>query len=300
MVRKGSLDEGEGKVTYRAARPEDVPEMADLFLTAVADMYSRNGIAAPVPPRPAVINAYEHILSTGVFNAAESGGRITAISGAVIRDRIWYLSSFWALPELQKRKIGMPLLRLTWEAGVKAGAEVFCTWSSVDHTAMASYMKLGMLPGYQVLLFEGVPRLFSPPRGYENEPLEKSIAMELDHIVRGTRREVDHDLWSGSPVFQGRQVRRKGECAGYYYISRGTIGPAAWNEPEAAGPILALAFLEAAEKSPTVRLAIPGINHAALRFAFDAGLRLTGFAHFLTTGAFGRMDQYLPSGPSLY
>lgn len=300
MVRKGSSDEGEGNIACRAACPEDLPEMSDVFLKAAADLYSRNNISAPVPPRQSVINAYEHILSTGVFHAAESGGRIVAISGAVIRGRIWYLSAFWALPEMQRRKIGMPVLRLTWGAGVKAGAEVFCTWSSVDHTAMAAYMKLGMVPGYQVLLFEGAPRPLSQPSGYESEPLDKSFAMELDHIVRGTRREVDHDLWSGSPVFQGRQVRRNGECAGYYYISRGTIGPAAWNAPEAAGPLLALAFLEASETSPTVRLAIPGINHSALRFAFEAGLRLTGFAHFLTTGALGRMEQYIPSGPSLY
>ncbi|WKZ32665.1 MAG: GNAT family N-acetyltransferase [Thermodesulfobacteriota bacterium] len=300
MVLKGPFDDKEVKVEYRSARPEDVPEMSDLFLRAVADLYSRNNIAAATPPRTAVLKAYDHILSIGVFHAAVARGRIVAVSGAVIRGRVWYLSSFWALPELQRRKIGMPLLRLTWEEGVKAGAEVFCTWSSVDHTAMASYMKLGMLPGYQVLLFEGKPGPLSRPSGYEAGPLEKSLAMELDQYVRGARREADHELWSGSPDFRGRQVRRNGSFVGYYYIGNGSIGPAAWNEPQAARPLLELAFIEASETSPAVRLAVPGINHSALRFAFEAGLRLTGFAHFLTTGAFGQMEQYLPSGPSLY
>ena len=40
------------QIQYRSARPEDVPEMADLFLEAVSDMYARNNITAAVPPRP--------------------------------------------------------------------------------------------------------------------------------------------------------------------------------------------------------------------------------------------------------
>jgi len=42
------------------------------------------------------------------------------------------------------------------------------------------------------------------------------------------------------------------------------------------------------------------MNHEALRFAFASGLRLTGHSHLLTTGPFGRMDCYLPSGAYLF
>jgi len=286
-------------ILYRPARPEDVPQMADLFIEAVADMYARNNVKAAPPPRPAVIRAYEHVRSSGVFHLAESGGRITAIAGAAIRDQIWFLSAFWARPELQRGGLGMPLLKEVWSAGQKAGATVFCTWSSVDLTAMASYMKLGMMPGYQILLFEGAPKSIPAPEGCESAPLEKTAAMELDHAVRGTRREVDHDLWSG-PGFQGRQVLRKGKCVGYYYISNGTIGPAAWSESREADAVMAFACREAASASSVVRFAVPGINHAALRFALDSGLRLASFSHFLTTAPFGSMERYLPSGPSLY
>jgi hypothetical protein len=63
---------------------------------------------------------------------------------------------------------------------------------------------------------------------------------------------------------------------------------------------LTLACRDAAAMAPSIRLAIPGINHAALRFAFESGLRLTSFAHLLATAPFGRLEQYLPSGPSLF
>ena len=38
-------------VEYRAVREAEIPETAEIFLTAVADMYTRNGINAPLPER---------------------------------------------------------------------------------------------------------------------------------------------------------------------------------------------------------------------------------------------------------
>lgn len=301
MSRDNSKNILMDEVHYRPARAEDVPEMADLFLKSVADMYARNNLEAAMPPHPAVIHAYEHILSTGDFHLAESHGRIIAIAGSVMRDSIWYLSAFWARPELQRQKIGMPLLKHIWSAGERAGAKIFCTWSSIDLTAMACYMKQGMKPAYEILLFGGTPKSIpQAPSGYESAPLGKFDAMELDYIVRGTRREIDHDLWGGSSGIQGRRVLRRGKCVGYYYINRGSIGPAAWSEQGAADAVMSFACKEATDSSAEVRFAVPGINHSVLEFALGSGLRLTGFAHFLTTKPFGCMEQYLPSGPSLY
>jgi hypothetical protein len=86
---------------------------------------------------------------------------------------------------------------------------------------------------------------------------------------------------------------------GYYYLNRGGIGPAAWKEPELGEAVITLACREPADMASTIRFAVPGINHLALRFVFESGLRLTSFAHFLTTSTFGRIGQYLPSAPLL-
>jgi GNAT superfamily N-acetyltransferase len=288
------------EIQYRPAQPEDVPEMADLFLEAVSNMYARNNISAAVPPRPAVLLGYEHVRATGIFHVAELEDRIVAIAGAIVRDHLWYLSSFWARPKMQRQGIGMPLLRGVWNAGREAGATVFFTWSSVDSAAMAAYMKLGMVPGYPVLLFEGTPRqLPAVASAYEVTALEKAQAMALDQEIRGTGRSVDHDFFD-SWGLQGHQVIRAGEVVGYYYLGKGGVGPAAWKKSQHGEPVLSLACREAAKTAPQIRLSIPGINHSALRFAFDADLRLASFAHFLTSAPFGQMAQYLPSGPGLY
>jgi GNAT superfamily N-acetyltransferase len=289
------------EIQYRPARSEDVPEMADLFLEAVENMYARNNVTAALPPRSAVLLSYEHVRTTGIFHVAELERRIMAIAGAIVRDQLWYLSAFWTRPDLQRKGIGMPLLRAVWNAGQKAGATIFFTWSSVDSAAMASYMKLGMFPGYQILLFEGtLQKLPSVAPTYEVATLEKPQVMALDQEIRGTGRRADHDFWWDGLGLQGRQVIRAREVVGYYYLGKGGIGPVAWKKPQDGEPVLTLACREAATATPQIRLSIPGVNHSALRFAFDSGLRLTSFAHFLTTAPFGQMTQYLPSGPSLY
>lgn len=288
-------------VQYRKALPDDIPEMTDLFLMTLSNMYARNSVSAPLPPRPAVLKGFEHVRSTGTFYVAELEGRIVGIGGSVVRDNIWYLSSFWVRPDLQNKKIGQPLLTQLWDDGRKMGARTFFTWSSIDSSAMALYMKMGMLPGYQILIFAGIPnRLPSIPDSYEVVDLQNYAAMDIDQEVFGSRREADHNFWLGPGGPRGRQVLRNGISVGYFYINHGNIGPAAWNDPLDANAVMTIASHEAAAMTSLIGFAVPGINHTALRFAFDSGLRFSNFFHFLTTAPFGNMERYLPSGPSLY
>jgi len=285
---------------YRRATAEDVPAMADVFFAAAPEMFARYNIAVAPPPRPVVLMGYEHIRSTGFFDVAELDGKIVAIAGGIVRDKLWFLSGFWVRPGLQRQKIGMPLLRRVFEYGKEAGVEAHFVWSSPDVTAMASYLKLGMLPGFQILIFEGTPERIEPAAGYSVEPLEKRFAMGLDQIVRGTPREVDHDYWSGPMGFTGRQVVRGGRAVGYFYHGRGGVGPGAWERAEDGEAVVGIALSEAAAGGTPVRLIVPGINHTAIRFALGAGLQFSNAAHFLTTRPFGRMEQYLASGPGMF
>jgi hypothetical protein len=287
---------------YRPARETEIGETVDIFLTAVADMYQRHGINSPVPERAVIETYYRHTFETGIFYVAEVDGQITAVCHAVVRDRLWFLSGFWMLPQFQRRQLGGPLLRLVRAEGESAGASIFFTWSSVDTTAMASYMKLGMLPGYQILTFGGTPaREFREQRdGHEVQPLEISNAMEVDKQVRATGREADHRFWLKQPGYEGRQVMSGGRVIGYYYFNHGTIGPAAWAHAKDAQGLIEAACREALEGASQLRLMIPGINHTAIRFALDGGLRLTTYSHLLQSAPFGLMEQYLPSGPSLF
>ena len=289
------------EVSYRLARKEDSPAIVDVYYESIGDLLSRNNLSMPLPPRPALLGFLEYYLPTSIFHVAELEGQIVAIACAVVRDHIWYLNLFWARPDQQRKGIGMPLLKRVWNAGKEAGASIFFTHSSMDTTAMAAYMKLGMLPGHQILYFGGKPeRLPSHPSGYEVAMLDKHVAMEIDREVRGTGRELEHEFWLGAGGIQGRQVLNNGNVIGYFYHGRGNIGPAGWKRSQDAKIMMTLACREAAEIAPEIRFMVPGINHAALKFAYDSGMRLTNCFHFLTTTPFGRMAQYIPSGPALY
>lgn len=289
---------------YRAAAEAEIPATVELFLTALRDLYERHGFTdIQLPERAFVEQMYRYIRRTGIFHVAEIEGQVVAICHAVVRDQIWFLSGFWTMPGRQQQKIGMPLLKRVWAEGVRAGAHTFFTWSSIDVAALASYMKMGMLPGYQIFTFAGTPTVSSEPRQriVEVEALAPADAALLDARARAARREMDHRFWLTEAGYTGRQWRR-GESGviGYYYFNNGVIGPAVWRDEEDAAALLGAACREAAEHSGQVRLMIPGINHAAIRFALQAGLRLTGYSHLLTTASFGRMEQYLPSGPLLF
>lgn len=288
-------------VQYRPVREAEMPETVELFLTTVADLNKRWNLDWPLPPREYVAKVYDYVRRTGIFQVAEVEGRIGAICHAVVRDHLWFLSGFWTLPGWQGQKIGRPLLKRVMAQGKRAGASLFFTWSSIDLQAMATYMKMGMLPGYQALTFTGQPRQLSGKlAGYKREPLEIATALAIDRQIRATGRERDHRFWMSELKSEGRQLRRAGRIIGYYYFNGGTIGPAAWLEDQAAEAVLRMAVRDAAAESDLIRLIVPGLNHNAIRFALRANLKLTGYGHILTTAPFGQMDKYLTSGPSLF
>jgi GNAT superfamily N-acetyltransferase len=285
---------------HRAATDADIGEAASLFLTSVLDLARRYGLPEPAFTAASIEPVYRHIHRTGIFDVAEVDGRIVAIAHAIVRDQQWFLSGFWALPGLQRKGIGGPLLRRIRAEGERRGATLAFTWSSVDPTAMASYMRLGMLPGYPILTFTGAPSALIPYSGTcEAAPLTLDTAAGIDAEVRGTRREVDHAFWlAGEGAC--RAVLRGGRTVGYYHAGRGVIGPAAWLDPADGPDVLALALHEASRQAPGVRLAIPGKNHLAVTTALAAGLRLIQFTHLLCSAEPGKMDRYVPSGPSLF
>ncbi len=288
-------------ITYREARPEDLPECVRIFIDSWTDLNKRHNLATLPKPKPARMLAfYQHALTTGIFRVAEAQGRIRSFACAIVRDRLWFLSAFWTRPSLRERHIGMPLLRAVWEAGRRAGATTFFVWSSVDLPALAAYMKIGMMPATQIMRFEGTPALTdSKMAGYKLKPLDKGFAMRLDRILLGTSRPADHDYFARMG-FQGRQVQRGDLNVGYFYFDEGAIGPVGWNAPRHAEPMISLACREAAGSSSMISLRVPAMNQAALNFALNAGLRLMGYTHLLRSAPFGLLEQYLPSGPSVF
>lgn len=270
-----------------------------LFVDALTALAQRHSLAAP--PAELVDEeeaGYAFVARTGIFRVAAIGERIVALACAIVRERQWFLSGFWADPSLRQQGIGGPLLREVWDEGLRRGCRVQLVWASVDPTAIASYMKLGMLPGSQLFAFAGTPRLAEVAA--EMGPLSAQRAAEIDRPVRGVAREVDHAWWLSEPRNTARLVTRGGRSLGYFYAAKGRVGPVAWLAPADGATVLGAAIREAAAQAPEVKVVIPGMNHAALRVALASGLRLERASHLLWTEPVGAMDRYVPSGPLLF
>ena len=283
----------------RAARADDVEPALDLFLGTLRDMLARNGIDPGELPRDEWRYSYPHVLRTGIFRVAEDDDGLVAICHAIVRGPLWFLSGFWARPDRQKTGVGGRLLREVWEEGRAREAATFFTWSSIDLTAMASYLRRGMFPGYQILSFAGEP-IRATPAASDVAPLTLDVAARLDRGVIGIARDIDHVFWSSEPGRVGRAVMRDGRAIGYYYVRSGAIGPAAWVSSAEAPVVLGAALTDALAQAPTVRLRALGANHDTIRFALANGMRLAGYSHLLTTAPFGNLERYAPSGPTLF
>jgi GNAT superfamily N-acetyltransferase len=286
-------------VRDRDAREEDVEPALDLFVGTLRDMLARNGVDPGDLARDEWRYGYPHVFRTGIFRVAEEDGELVAICHAIVRGPLWFLSGFWTRPDRQRSGIGGRLLRTVWAEGARRGATTFFTWSSIDLTAMASYLRRGMLPGFQILSFAGEPARETPD-ATEIVPLTVDLASALDRDVIGVARDVDHAFWLTEPDRIGRAVFSDGDAVGYYYVRSGAIGPAAWTAGADANVVLGRALADAQAQSTTVRLRALGSNHEAIRFALARGLRLAGYSHLLTTAPFGHLDRYAPSGPTLF
>lgn len=290
-------------IQYRAGTEADITPAVEVFTESLGDLASRFHITMPPVDRAAWEPAYHHVLNTGIFRVAELDECIAAHCMAIVRDDLCFLSAFWTRPTLQQQKIGQPLLKQVMEEGRAQGARVFCVWSTIDPGSVACYMKQGMFPGHQLLVFSGTPSgIPEMPMAYKLESLQSEVAHRLDRDVRGTAREVDHAylrmqkddndfawqvLWNDTPV-------------GYFYIGANNVGPAAWSADEHAQAVLTAALRQCSARNETVRLVIPGTNHAGIRFALQCGLRLMLTPHFLTTEPFGHLDRYIATGPTLF
>ena len=140
-----------------------------------------------------------------------------------MREELWFLSAFWVRPGLQGKSIGGPLLDRAMAEGRRRGVSIFFTWSSLDRTAMAIYMRRGLLPGTPIMTFVGPSNSLSIdlPVGVEVAPLVAQHAIEIDAEVRAVRREIDHAHLATTS--SGREVRRSGQVIGYFYAKGGVV-----------------------------------------------------------------------------
>src|SRR4030095_12745500 len=90
----------------------------------------------------------------GYFCAVEDG-QICGMVSALVRGRVWYLSMFFVLPGHEGRGLGRALLERALAYGEARGAEIRCTWATLDPRAQARYVMAGMAPRWPIYRLDG-------------------------------------------------------------------------------------------------------------------------------------------------
>jgi GNAT superfamily N-acetyltransferase len=292
----------------RKVRPDELEEVWRVHVASSNDLMVRRGRPAGRPAHaPVASDARAGLASDpdGYFCAVEEG-QIRGMVSALVRGRVWYLSMFFVLPGEQGRGLGRALLARALAYGEARGAEIRCTWATLDPRAQARYVVAGMAPRWPIYPLDGdasaVARLEAraglDPREREL-PCDPGAAETLTAEVFGHGRADDLAHWRGDGG-AATAIERGGGLAAFAYRRGGRIGPAAGRDEVALLQAVAAAAAAGAGRGGSVTMRVPGACASLLEALVSCGFRIGDPTLFMASRLFGRPGLYLPSGPILY
>lgn len=311
---------------YRPATPDDLPECAAIWRTALNDYLGRLN-QAPIPDDlAAVLRLYRHLKATDPegFVVAEGpdgisgASRIVAFTSTVRRGDLWFLSMLFVRPDAQGSGIGRTLLRRVMPP---AGGPTLATCTdSAQPISNAMYASLGMVPRLPLFRLVGradrpaelpaLPDGIRPIRfdelddadagnGLGRAALADEIA-ELDRNAAGFEHPQDHQMIRA----EGRRgflfLGSDGSALGYGYASEaGRVGPIAVRDRDLIGPVIAHLVTQV-EPRGAFGIWLPGAAEGAMAPLLRAGFRLDGFPVLLCWDRpLVDFARYVPISPGL-
>ena len=297
----------------RPAGPGDFAACARLCLASLRDLSRREGQPPPNFPLRNLVRFFRHALATDPhgFHVAIVRGRIVCYAITILRGKTHFLAQFFALPGMQSRGVGRPVLARAFDAPRPPRGTVRCVVASLDLRAQALYTKFGMSPRTILYTVEGKPtkptvgglelRQVGPTGRFTTRASD--LAAGFDRRLRAARRDADQRFFvmaaKGSRFFT---ARLDGRTVGYVVIrGNGAIGPGGVRDPSLSAGLMSAAITKARELGmKTVSAWVPGLNVGALEAAFDAGLKIGFLTAWMAAGDIVRLDSYLPSGGVLF
>lgn len=331
-------------VTVRPARPDDLAACAVIFRTAI-NAYTRplGQIDVPEDPGP-VARLWMHARSTdperfvvatlpdaeldgpddhrdgtGSPRSAD-GERIVAFGSAVLRERLWFLSMLFVLPEAQGSGVGREILARilpTNRATLRATAT-----DSAQPISNALYALHDIVPRMPLLNLTGLPlrpEAFGQlPSGVSALPFDEidggpaavtdgvavgALRGELDALDRdvlGFAHPADHAWLRGEGRHGWLYRGPDGHAVGYGYAGEaGRVGPIAARDEALIAPILGHVTSAVVPRGAFTTW-IGGPADRALVATLEAGFRLEAFPVLLCWDRpFGDFTRYLPISPGL-
>ncbi len=288
------------RLTYRPARPDDLPACTEIWSAGIGDYVRRlNRPWFTGDPEP-LMRLLAHFLRTDperFWVAADptDEGRVVGYGSATLRGDAWFLGMLFVLPEQQSHGVGRALLeRVMPGQGEPQGERpaMGTATDSVQPIATALYSQYGIVPRLPAFNLAGRPERPDalpplPPGIHVTESREStgdddaSGIAAIDVRVLGHLHPADHAflIAEGRRLFVARSER--GETVGYGYVApSGRFGPVAALDPGLLAPITA--HLITAVRAPGAYASwIPGAAAEVFVTLLRAGFRLESFPALL-------------------
>lgn len=312
-----------GGLTYRPVRPDELATCADIWRVSINDYMGRLNQADVAVDTAPLVRLYQHLHATDPerFVVAcrptrdgPADERVVGFAAAVVRERLWYLSMCFILPEEQGRGVGRALVDRVGPAPAHDVAARATGTDSAQPISNALYASLGMVPRVPLLDLVGTPdrpdAFGALPSGITVAPFERLAADDhrrlvdvvdaLDRETLGIAHPADHRFLRNEGrrgwLFSGPD----GAPLAYGYASEaGRVGPVASRDADLVAPVLGFLMTEVVPRG-AFALWLPGDAAAAVAGALRAGLRLEPFPVLLCWDRpFADFSRYVPISPGL-
>jgi len=295
------------QLTYRPAEADEIEACAGIWRTAINDYTVHLGQGEIPPEMNPIIRLFTHLRATDPERFIV----------ATVRERLWYLSMLFVLPELQGAGVGRQLLArvLPEDDGVARATAT----DSAQPISNALYASCGMAPRMPLLNLSGLPErpdafgdlpsgvvpvafetlAAGPPGGDGHRRLTAAVDA-LDRDLLGAAHPMDHRFLRSESRWGWLYHGPDGTPLGYGYAGEaGRLGPVAVRDEALLAPILGHLTSVVVPRGAFATW-IGGAADRALAAALGAGLRLDRFPVLLCWDRpFADFSRYLPISPGL-
>jgi GNAT superfamily N-acetyltransferase len=315
-------------LAYRPARPDEVATCEAIWRVSINDYIVPLGqFEIPAVANPA-IRLFTHLQATDparflVATVPDGPGeRAVAFASAVVRERLWYLSMLFVLPEAQGAGIGRDLLSRIWAVDGPDAQDDLVRATATDSAqpiSNALYALHDMVPRMPLFSLTGLPERPEAfgrlPSGIVPLPFDEIAAGSpdgqghrllvdaidtLDRELLGVAHPIDHRFLRTESRRGWLYRGPDGSPVGYGYTSEaGRIGPIAVRDEDLLGPVLGH-LTSAVEPRGAFAVWVGGAADRAVVPALQAGLRLDPFPVLVCWDRpFADFARYLPISPGL-
>jgi GNAT superfamily N-acetyltransferase len=318
------------ELTCRPARPSEIAACTEIWRASINDYIVPLGQHEIPPATNYVTRLFTHlqasdpdrfVVATTTRGSDGSSGatteRVVAFVSAIVRERLWYLSMLFVLPEFQGAGVGRELLAHVLPSDSEM-ARATAT-DSAQRIANALYATYGITPRMPLLNLVGlpdrpaafgalpsgiVPVAFEqiaegPADGPGNGDLVRAIDL-LDRELFGVAHPEDHRYLRSEGRHGWLYHGPDGQPVGYGYAGEaGRLGPVAVRDPDLLAAILGH-LTSAVVPRGAFAIWIGGAADRALMAVLRAGFRLEGFPGLICWDRpFADFSRYLPISSGL-